>query len=309
MIRRPPRSTLFPYTTLFRSVAKAATSSVKTRTGTLKGKIAYMSPEQARGGSIDRRSDVFSLGIVLWEMVTTRRLFKSENDLATIQAIINDPIPSPVDHRPDCPPEIARIAMKALSRSVEERYQTTEQMQTELEQVARELPAVSSATTLSKHMRELFDAELGAWEEAQASGLTLTEHVSRGEMTGAISASEVEFAEEDYEEDLEEEDDLADAPTQALWPEIAERIAAEARAEAEARTSSPSMPIVVATQPERAGTPFPVAPREWRPVGEETVSGPPPGLVDKARALAERYKNELFYAVVALFVLITLIAV
>src|SRR5262249_15119934 len=70
-------------------VAKAATSSVKTRTGTLKGKISYMSPEQAKGSPIDRRSDLFSLGIVLWEMTTTQRLFKADNDLATIQMIVN----------------------------------------------------------------------------------------------------------------------------------------------------------------------------------------------------------------------------
>jgi serine/threonine-protein kinase len=76
-------------------VAKAATSTVKTRTGTLKGKISYMSPEQAKGSPIDRRSDIFSLGIVLWEMVTTQRLFKSDNDLATIQMIINSKAEAP----------------------------------------------------------------------------------------------------------------------------------------------------------------------------------------------------------------------
>src|SRR5262249_62393703 len=72
-------------------VAKAATSTVKTRTGTLKGKISYMSPEQAKGASIDRRSDIFSLGIVLWEMITTQRLYRGENDLQTLQLIIHEP--------------------------------------------------------------------------------------------------------------------------------------------------------------------------------------------------------------------------
>src|SRR5205807_6245713 len=93
-------------------VAKAATSSVKTRTGTLKGKISYMSPEQAKGSPIDRRSDIFSLGIVLWEMVTTQRLFKADNDLATIQMIIHSKPQPPTELRPDCPPELEHIILR-----------------------------------------------------------------------------------------------------------------------------------------------------------------------------------------------------
>ena len=102
-------------------VAKAATSSVKTRTGTLKGKIAYMSPEQAKGGAVDRRSDVFSLGIVLWELLTTQRLFRTDNDLATIQLIINSKPPPPRTLRPECPVELERIVLKALAADPEQR--------------------------------------------------------------------------------------------------------------------------------------------------------------------------------------------
>src|ERR1051325_8828133 len=94
-------------------VAKTAASTVKTRTGALKGKIAYMSPEQARGMPVDRRSDIFSLGIVLWEMVTTHRLYRAENDLATLQLIITRPPRPPSSVCPDCPPDLERIVLLA----------------------------------------------------------------------------------------------------------------------------------------------------------------------------------------------------
>nr|HEX4318350.1 serine/threonine-protein kinase [Kofleriaceae bacterium] len=177
-------------------VAKAATSSVKTRTGTLKGKISYMSPEQARGAAIDRRSDVFALGIVLWEMITTRRLFRADNDLATIQMIINDPVPRPTESRPDCPPELEAIAMRALSRDVGARYQTADEMRADIARVGKELGANTSEVGLARNMRELFAAELDAWTESQAAGMTLLQHVVKTgtDMTSPVSGSEVEFA-------------------------------------------------------------------------------------------------------------------
>ena len=105
-------------------VAKATTSTVKTRTGTLKGKISYMSPEQAKGAPVDRRSDIFSLGIMLWEMVTMQRLYKADNDLATIQMIINSKAQPPSQLRPECTPELERIILRALAINPEDRYQT-----------------------------------------------------------------------------------------------------------------------------------------------------------------------------------------
>ena len=96
-------------------VAKTAASTVKTRTGALKGKIAYMSPEQARGAPVDRRSDIFSLGIVLWEMVTTQRLYRGDNDLATLQLIITQP-PRRADRDPARLPARARAHRAARAR-------------------------------------------------------------------------------------------------------------------------------------------------------------------------------------------------
>jgi len=195
-------------------VAKAATSSVKTRTGTLKGKIAYMSPEQAKGSTVDRRSDVFALGIVLWEMITTQRLFKGDNDLATIQLIINSTPQPPRELRPACPEELERLTLKALSNDPDTRYQTAEELQLDLEELARELRLKQSVIALRAHMQELFADEISAWKNAQASGQTLMDHVTTAsvvEMTTPVSENEISFLDDD-----DEDDDSIQQPTQGM---------------------------------------------------------------------------------------------
>ena len=172
-------------------VAKAATRTVKTRTGTLKGKISYMSPEQAKGAPVDRRSDIFSLGIVLWEMVTTSRLFRGENDLATLQLIINVPPKKPSEARPDCPPELERIILKALTQDITNRYQTADEMLRDLENFQRDADIGPSPTALSVYVSELFAPEITSWNEAKAAGVPLGEHLTHiGDMTEPILESE-----------------------------------------------------------------------------------------------------------------------
>jgi serine/threonine protein kinase len=148
-------------------VARAATRTIKTQTGALKGKISYMSPEQARGAALDRRSDLFSLGIVLWELVTTRRLFKADSDFDTLQQIVHDPIARPSATRADCPLELERIIMKTLAREKAERYQTAQELQLDLEELAREHKLGQSSVALGTYTRELFADEVKAWEEAE----------------------------------------------------------------------------------------------------------------------------------------------
>jgi serine/threonine protein kinase len=172
-------------------VAKAATRTVKTRTGTLKGKISYMSPEQAKGAPVDRRSDIFSLGIVLWEMVTTSRLFRGENDLATLQLIINVPPKKPSEARPDCPPELERIILKALSQDITARYQTADEMLRDLERFQQDADIGPSPTALSVYVSELFAPEITSWNEAKAAGVPLGEHLTHiGDMTEPVLESE-----------------------------------------------------------------------------------------------------------------------
>ena len=195
-------------------VAKTAASTVKTRTGALKGKISYMSPEQARGAPLDRRSDIFSLGIVLWEMVTTQRLYRGENDLATLQLIINHPAKSPRAVRPDCPPELERIVMRALADDLRARYATAEQLVTDLDELAREHKLKQSPTALAATMNQLFAPELAAWREARANGVPLADHLhDAGDMTTPVSESE--FIELDAlledDDELDDDDDEVEA--------------------------------------------------------------------------------------------------
>ncbi len=98
-------------------IAKAAGQSTQTSAGVLKGKYTYMSPEQAQGEIVDARTDQFALGIVLWELLTMRRLFKRDTEGQTLEAIIDGAVPRPKRFRDDCPPGIEDVVTARLWRS------------------------------------------------------------------------------------------------------------------------------------------------------------------------------------------------
>lgn len=105
-------------------IAKAETQIEQTESGGLKGKFAYMSPEQASGQSVDSRTDVFSLGIVLWELATGRKLFTGNNELQILSKIKDEAIPDPREKKPDVPLELAQIILRALKKEPAARYQS-----------------------------------------------------------------------------------------------------------------------------------------------------------------------------------------
>lgn len=150
-------------------IAKNALQNGKTRTGLLKGKVSYMAPEQARGDDIDRRADLWSLGVVLWEAVTGSRLFKGANEAATLNLTLTEDVPPPSVRRSDLPPDLERILMRALERDPTKRYTTAAEMRDDLEQwlTGRELGPESSVRGL---MQRLFQTELVAQRE-QIRGL------------------------------------------------------------------------------------------------------------------------------------------
>ncbi len=110
-------------------IAYAAEKISHTSDGTIKGKIAYMSPEQASSAPLDRRSDVFSLGIILYEAVTMKRLFKARNDAATLYRVLECVVPPPTSIQPDVPSDLEAIIMKALAKDPEQRYSSAGELE------------------------------------------------------------------------------------------------------------------------------------------------------------------------------------
>jgi len=129
--------------------------SEDTQNGVLKGKFSYMSPEQCEGKSIDRRSDVFSIGILLYELTTLSKLFRGPSDYALLQKIIEAPIPLPSTRLPGYSPELEQIVMKALAKSPSERYPTAQALQLDLEEFAREHKLAMSSVRIARLMSSL----------------------------------------------------------------------------------------------------------------------------------------------------------
>lgn len=137
-------------------IAKSAAQLTETRVGTLKGKIRYMSPEQCSSEPLDRRSDVFALSIVLWELLTLRRLFSGKSDFDIFKAIVEEPIPAPSRFRTDVPEGLEQIVMKGLAQEREERFQSAQELQLALEDWARDARVPASSVRLASFMTELF---------------------------------------------------------------------------------------------------------------------------------------------------------
>lgn len=103
-------------------IAKAAGKAGRTQAGILKGKFGYMSPEQVRGLPLDRRSDIFAVGIVLYELLTGERLFVGESDFSTLEKVRNVEIMPPSTYNRRIPEELEQIVLKALAKDVDDRY-------------------------------------------------------------------------------------------------------------------------------------------------------------------------------------------
>lgn len=114
-------------------IAKAAARSGTTRAGVLKGKFNYMSPEQANGQKLDRRTDIFALGIILFELITQRRLFSSDDDLRTLQLVKDCRVPRPSKYNPAITPALDRIILKALSQDRNDRYATADDFHADIQ--------------------------------------------------------------------------------------------------------------------------------------------------------------------------------
>ena len=178
-------------------VARAATRLSATRVGQLKGKIAYMAPEQAMGKSdIDRRADVFAAGIVLWEVLAGRRLFKSENEAATLSRVLTEEIPDVCEVATDVPREIGDVVMKALQRDPEARFPTCAHFADALERAANSADKLASSKELASYVSEVIGNEIGQQRDAVRAWLARSEPSqiqlpTAGPVSGAMDRSGV----------------------------------------------------------------------------------------------------------------------
>ncbi len=152
-------------------IAKATQSSgAATQAGVFKGKFAYASPEQVAGKELDARTDIFALGIVLWETLALKRLFKRANDAATISAVEKAEVPSLRTIRPEIPVELDNIVLKALARRRRDRFQTAQELSDALEEVQRTTLGRATAKDLREWLEDLFGAETAKLKKRIAQG-------------------------------------------------------------------------------------------------------------------------------------------
>jgi serine/threonine protein kinase len=141
-------------------IAKALGEAPETtKSGTMKGKYAYMAPEQTEGDDVDSRIDIFSCGIVLHEVLTGRRLFKGANDIQTIERVRRCEVPPPSFQNPMCPPELDNVVLKALARNRDERFATANEMADALDDVVH--ASRFQPGHLAQLLHDLFPLEMG----------------------------------------------------------------------------------------------------------------------------------------------------
>jgi serine/threonine-protein kinase len=145
-------------------IAKTANSE-KTDVGRLRGKWGYMAPEQLTRAPVDRRTDVFALGIVLYELATGHRLFKRFSPAAIANAVTKEPILPPTRVSPNVPDVISAICMRALSRPPEERYATAADMRRDLVAALRTIGADEPETDLSETMKRCLEDRIADKQE------------------------------------------------------------------------------------------------------------------------------------------------
>ncbi len=141
-------------------IAKAEVQSHQTRAGVVKGKFAYMAPEQCKGAPVDYRIDIFALGVVFYETLTGKSLYRRESEAETMRAIVLGDVPSLYDRMPEAPRELEAICRNALAKNADERYQTIAVMRDVLRMYVERVDPDVNEAHVSALVQHLFDKEL-----------------------------------------------------------------------------------------------------------------------------------------------------
>jgi serine/threonine-protein kinase len=165
-------------------IAKAEERATKTVGGTIKGKYGYMSPEQCKGKPIDRRSDIFALGICLYEMTTLRRAFKGNDDFETMKRIVAGDMMLPSVAVPGYPRELEAIVLTAMANDPNARFQTAQEMIEALDAFTVRAKLTGTNTAMGRFMVQLFGSKREPWVEVAAAGAAQERTQVTGERPG-----------------------------------------------------------------------------------------------------------------------------
>jgi serine/threonine protein kinase len=141
-------------------IAKAASKSTETRAGVLKGKMLYMSPEQAWGRPVDHRSDLYSLGVVLYEMIADRKIFDADSEFSMLEKVRNAQVEYPPETFDKVPKLLLDILKKTLQKNVEDRYQNAQEMLLDLENYLLSTRQILNEKIISEYLKDLFQQEI-----------------------------------------------------------------------------------------------------------------------------------------------------
>ncbi len=168
-------------------IAKAAGKATKTQAGILKGKFGYMSPEQIRGLPLDRRSDVFAIGVCLYEMLTGERLFVGDSDFSVLEKVRKAEVTPPSTYNRRVPEQLEKIVLKALARDVDTRYQYANELADDLQRFLITSDSIFSRKDLMQYMKSTFA------EEVEREKMRLQEYAEIKPPEGIAAAAEMGY--------------------------------------------------------------------------------------------------------------------
>ncbi len=196
-------------------IAKFSSRMASTRAGTLKGKLAYMSPEQVAGEQLDRRTDIFALGVVLWELTTGQRLFRMDSDLDTLAKVQDCNVPRPSTIIRGYPLELERVVLKALAKNKNERYRTSREFSRALQSMLMKRGLFIASDEVSAYVRSIFGDRIEK-REAHLRWAAEVTQTGEAEVKGAIP--DFEGSIQSYDSDVKRATGKAVAP-QAAAPQ------------------------------------------------------------------------------------------